>query len=34
VGHTTLARTILEGWLARSRGRIRSGSRRQGRRPA
>lgn len=27
VGHTTLARTVLEGWLARSRGRSRKGPR-------
>ena len=34
VGHTTLARTVLEGWLARSRGKIRAPHRRQPRRPA
>jgi predicted DNA binding CopG/RHH family protein len=28
VGHTTLARTILEGWLARSREKARGGRRR------
>ena len=34
VGHTTLARSVLEGWLARSRGTRRVGRRRQSRRPA
>lgn len=34
VGHTTLARSVLEGWLARSRGTRRQGRRRQSRRPA
>jgi len=33
VGHTTLARTVLEGWLARSRGKIRAARRGEGRRP-
>src|SRR5436190_1765735 len=34
VGHTTLARTVLEGWLARSRGKGGVARRRQARRPA
>jgi predicted DNA binding CopG/RHH family protein len=34
VGHTTLARTVLEGWLARSRSEGRQGHRRKARRPA
>src|SRR2546425_5194610 len=34
VGHTTLARTVLEGWLARSRSRRRHGPGRKARRPA
>lgn len=34
VGHTTLARTVLEGWLARSRGKRKAVRRRQARRPA
>jgi predicted DNA binding CopG/RHH family protein len=34
VGHTTLARTVLEGWLARARGKGRAARRRQARRPA
>jgi hypothetical protein len=34
VGHTTLARTVLEGWLARSRSKSRQTRRRQVRRPA
>jgi predicted DNA binding CopG/RHH family protein len=29
VGHTTLARTVLEGWLARSRNKSHPGRRRQ-----
>lgn len=32
VGHTTLARTVLEGWLARSRGKDKLQQRRQVRR--
>jgi len=34
VGHTTLARSVLEGWLARSRGTKHVGRRRQSRRSA
>jgi predicted DNA binding CopG/RHH family protein len=34
VGHTTLARTVLEGWLARSRAKGKGGRRGQVRRPA
>src|SRR5712692_5461452 len=34
VGHTTLARNVLEGWLARSRGKSKAARRRQVRRPA
>ena len=34
VGHTTLARSVLEGWLARSRGTSQRGRRRRRRRPA
>jgi predicted DNA binding CopG/RHH family protein len=34
VGHTTLARSVLEGWLARSRSGARRGHRRKARRPA
>src|SRR5438552_5945932 len=34
VGHTTLARSVLEGWLARSRSTSRPARRRQRRRPA
>lgn len=34
VGHTTLARTVLEEWLARSRGKSKGARRRQVRRPA
>lgn len=34
VGHTTLARTVLEGWLARSRSKSKPVRRRQARRPA
>lgn len=34
VGHTTLARSVLEGWLAHSRGEDRAGRRRQRRRSA
>jgi predicted DNA binding CopG/RHH family protein len=34
VGHTTLARSVLEGWLARARSVRRPGSRRKARRPA
>ncbi|MBI2554742.1 MAG: hypothetical protein HYV92_10085 [Candidatus Rokubacteria bacterium] len=34
VGHTTLARTVLEGWLARSRGKSKAARRRPARRPA
>ena len=34
VGHTTLARSVLEGWLARSRGVSQPGRRRRRRRPA
>ncbi len=34
VGHTTLARTVLEGWLAQSRSKSRAVRRRQARRPA
>jgi predicted DNA binding CopG/RHH family protein len=34
VGHTTLARSVLEGWLARSRGTRHTGRRRQSRRSA
>ncbi|MBI4608906.1 MAG: hypothetical protein HY726_07860 [Candidatus Rokubacteria bacterium] len=34
VGHTTLARTVLEGWLAQSRGKIKGTRRQQVRRPA
>jgi predicted DNA binding CopG/RHH family protein len=34
VGHTTLARSVLEGWLARSRGKSRAARRRRSRRPA
>jgi predicted DNA binding CopG/RHH family protein len=34
VGHTTLARTVLEGWLARSRSKRKATGRRQVRRSA
>jgi predicted DNA binding CopG/RHH family protein len=34
VGHTTLARTVLEGWLAQSRDKNKGAARRQARRPA
>lgn len=34
VGHTTLARSVLEGWLARSRGKSKAARRRLVRRPA
>jgi len=34
VGHTTLARTVLERWLAQSRSKSRATRRRQARRPA
>ena len=34
VGHTTLARTVLEGWLARSRAKSKATRRRQVRRQA
>ena len=34
VGHTTLARTVLEGWLAQSRGKTNVPRRRQARRSA
>jgi len=34
VGHTTLARSVLEGWLARSRGASQQERRRRRRRPA
>jgi predicted DNA binding CopG/RHH family protein len=34
VGHTTLARSVLEGWLARLRSTSQSGRRRRRRRPA
>jgi predicted DNA binding CopG/RHH family protein len=34
IGHTTLARIVLEGWLARSRGKTRVARRRQARRSA
>ncbi len=34
VGHTTLARTVLEVWLARSRSKSKPARRRQVRRPA
>ena len=34
VGHTTLARTVLEGWLARLRSKSKATRRRQVRRPA
>src|SRR6266542_3480618 len=34
VGHTTLARTVLEGWLVRSRSKSKATRRRQARRPA
>lgn len=34
VGHTTLARTVLEGWLARSRSKRKATRRRQVRRSA
>ena len=34
VGHTTLARTVLEGWLIRLRGKTKGARRRQERRPA
>src|SRR5712692_8004962 len=34
MGHTTLARTVLEGWLARSRSKSKATRRRQARRPA
>ena len=34
VGHTTLARTVLEEWLARSRSKSKAARRRQVRRPA
>lgn len=33
VGHTTLARSVLEGWIARSRSGQRRGHRRKTRRP-
>jgi predicted DNA binding CopG/RHH family protein len=34
IGHTTLARMVLEGWLAQSRGKTRVARRRQARRSA
>jgi predicted DNA binding CopG/RHH family protein len=34
IGHTTLARIVLEGWLAQSRGKTRMARRRQARRSA
>ena len=34
IGHTTLARTVLEGWLAQSRGKTRMARRRPARRSA
>jgi hypothetical protein len=34
VGHTTLARTVLEGWLARSRSKTERAGRAKTRRPA
>ena len=34
VGHTTLARTVLEGWLARSRSKTKRTGRTKTRRPA
>lgn len=34
VGHTTLARTVLEGWLAQSKSKSKPTRRRQVRRPA
>ena len=34
MGHTTLARTVLEGWLAQSRGKTRVARRRRARRSA
>ncbi len=34
IGHTTLARSVLEGWLAQSRGKQRAVRRRQPRRSA
>lgn len=34
MGHTTLARTVLEGWLAQSRGKTAVARRRQARRSA
>lgn len=34
MGHTTLARTVLEGWLAQSRGKASVARRRQARRSA
>ena len=34
IGHTTLARIVLEGWLAQSRGKTRVARRRQARRSA
>jgi predicted DNA binding CopG/RHH family protein len=34
VGYTTLARSVLEGWLARSRSEAGNGRRRKARRPA
>lgn len=34
MGHTTLARTVLEGWLAQSRGKTSVARRRQARRSA
>jgi len=34
VGHTTLARTVLEGWLARARSKRKATRRRQVHRPA
>ena len=34
IGHTTLARTVLEGWLAQSRGKTRVARRRPARRSA
>jgi CopG antitoxin of type II toxin-antitoxin system len=34
IGHTTLARTVLEGWLERFRGKSKAVRRRQARQPA
>jgi predicted DNA binding CopG/RHH family protein len=34
IGHTTLARTVLEGWLAQLRGKTKMARRRQARRSA